>query len=498
MKASSKVILKNASVLFGTQLYTWVLAVLLTLILPRYLGAVGSGQLHLAASLWAIVGIVAAFGMDALVIKEVARDPNRASELLSTSIILRSLFFLFGSVVVYFYARAVQYPEMTTNVILIIGIANFFVSVGGALQSNLQGLERMEFTSLGTAIERTLATLGSIALLLLGFGVLQVALLSAISSLAGVLVLYFSLRQIQKPKLVVNFSVMKWMIKSSLPFLFTGAFIVIYGQIDTILISMFVDERGVGLYGVTDRLIGTLFFIPAIIITATGPALCRMFVSEPESFTQLLRRSFNFTILIAVPIGLGTLLIANSAVVLLFGDGFVDSGPILAVRGIVLIFAFLNTLIGLFMIATDRQKPWTVVLGAAVLLTVPLDIVLIPYAERTFANGALGGALAYIFTEIGITVVGLLLLKKGTLDFQNLWYALRVLAAGLLMVSVSWWSREIFIAVPILVGGASYILFLLLFRVVQKEDGLLLAGFIQSGYRKFALRKVQVSSTGQG
>jgi ABC-type glycerol-3-phosphate transport system permease component len=75
----------------------------------------------------------------------------------------------------------------------------------------------------------------------------------------------------------------------------------------------------------------------------------------------------------------------------------------LAVRGIVLIFAFLNTLIGLFMIATDRQKAWTIVLGAAVLATIPLDIVLIPWAQRTFANGALGGAVAYIFTEISMS-----------------------------------------------------------------------------------------------
>jgi hypothetical protein len=63
----------------------------------------------------------------------------------------------------------------------------------------------------------------------------------------GVLVMFLSLRRIQKLTLVVNFSLMKWMLKASLPFLFTGAFIVIYGQMDTILISMFVDESGVGL-----------------------------------------------------------------------------------------------------------------------------------------------------------------------------------------------------------------------------------------------------------
>jgi O-antigen/teichoic acid export membrane protein len=494
MKASYKVILKNASVLMGTQMYTWVLAVLMTLFLPRYLGAVGSGQIHLAASLWAIVGIFAAFGMDALVVKEVARDPSRAPEYLSSSMLIRSAFFLVGTVVVVIYTHFANYPELTTNIILIIGISTFFASLSGALQANLQGLERMEFSSLGAVIERTLVTVGSIGLLLLGFGVIQVAIIAAAGSMVGVLVMFLSLRRIQKLRLVVNFSLMKWMLKASLPFLFTGAFIVIYGQMDTILISIFVDEGGVGLYSVTDRLIGTLFFIPSIIITSTGPALCRMFLSEPQAFAQLLRRSFDLTVLIAIPIGLGTLLIANPLVVLLFGAAFADSGPILAVRGIVLIFAFLNTLIGLFMIATDRQKAWTIVLGLAVLATIPLDIILIPWAQRTFANGALGGAVAYIFTEISMMIIGLSLLKKGTLTLKNLWYALRVLAAGAMMIGATWWVREIFIVVPILIGGASYLLSLVLLRVVQKEDWHLFTGFLRSGYRKFTLRRAQMAS----
>jgi O-antigen/teichoic acid export membrane protein len=496
MKAAHKVILKNASVLMGTQMYTWVLAVLMTLFLPRYLGAAGSGQLHLATSIWTIVGVVAAFGMDALVVKEIARDPERAPELLSTSALLRSIFFLVGTGLVLLYSRAAQYADITLWIILIIGVSSFFGSLSAAFQANLQGLERMEFSSLGQIIEKTLVTLGSIALLLMGFGVVQVAIIAALGSMSGVLVQLLALRRLQKLKFVANFQLMKWMISSSLPFLFIGAFIVIYGQIDTILISLFVDERGVGLYGVTDRLIGTLFFIPSIIITSTGPALCRMFVSEPQAFAQLLRKSFDLTILIAVPIGLGVMLIANPVVVLLFGAGFTDSGPILAVRGVVLIMAFLNTLFGLFMIATDRQKAWTIVMGLAVLATIPLDIVLIPWAERVFSNGAMGGAIAYIFTEVGILAAGLLLLKKGALTIANLWYAVRVMLAGILMVLATWWAHDLFILVPVIIAGTSYVIFLVLLRVLKREDWLMFARLFKSGLQRLSLRAAQTASSG--
>jgi O-antigen/teichoic acid export membrane protein len=326
--------------------------------------------------------------------------------------------------------------------------------------------------------------------------VVLVAVIAAVGSFAGAATQFLALRRIQKLRFVLDANLMKWMLKGSLPFLFTGAFIVIYGQIDTILISLFLDERGVGLYGVTDRLIGTLFFIPSIIITATGPALCRMFVSEPQSFAHLLRKSFDLTVLIAVPIGLGILLVSNSVVVLLFGSAFQESGPILAVRGIVLIFAFINTLVGLFMIATNRQKAWTFVMGAAVLATIPLDIVLIPWAQRIYANGALGGAFAYIVTEIFIFAAGLLLLKRGTLTLHSLWYALRVAAAGLLMLLTGWWSRELFIAVPVLIGVTSYPLYLVLFGVLKKEDWLLFLDAYRRLVLRFKMRASQMANPG--
>ena len=86
---TGRTIAKNASVLLVSQVITWSLTLLMTLFLPRYLGVSAVGQFHLANSLWAIVAVLASFGMNTLVTKEIARDGSQLSKLISTSIFIR-------------------------------------------------------------------------------------------------------------------------------------------------------------------------------------------------------------------------------------------------------------------------------------------------------------------------------------------------------------------------------------------------------------------------
>jgi len=470
MNTNDRTIIKNASVMMVTQVFTWGLALLTTLFLPRYLGANGLGQFHLATSIWAMVGIIAAFGMDAVVIKEIARDPARTAELFTNTALVRSIFFIIGSAVVALYSHWAGYPTLTVQVIMIIGISQFIGYLTAACQSSLQGLERMEFSSLGQAVERTLVTLASIGLLLLGFGVLSIALINVVGSLVGLTIQFVTLNRLQKLRFQVDIGTIKWLLKTSVPFLLFSSFIVIYGQIDTIIISLLVNEQGVGWYSVTDRLYGTFLFIPTIFISAAYPALSRLFTDDANSLARLIRKSFELMVLIAVPIGLGLSMIADPLVILLFGADFQKSGPILSLRAVILIFTYLNMLIGMFLLSIDKQKAWAIVMGVATLVSIPLDIVLVPWCERIFNNGAMGGAFSYMVTESAMLLAALILLPKGLLTRANGWYAARVLLAGLGMLAVTWWSREMFLGIPLTFGAASYLLFLVVLRVLTKEE----------------------------
>jgi len=181
-------------------------------------------------------------------------------------------------------------------------------------------------------------------------------------------------------------------------------------------------------------------------------------------------KSFNLLLLVSIPVGLGVLVIADPLVVLLFGEEFINSGPILAVMGIVIILTYQNMLLGQFFISIDRQKDWTWVMAAATAATIALDLVLIPWCQRVFGNGAIGGSIAFVITEAGMLFVALRMLPDGIITWQSSRRSLRAILAGIGMVAATWWARDLFIAIPIGLGMVSYVALILLLRVVPPED----------------------------
>jgi hypothetical protein len=86
-------------------------------------------------------------------------------------------------------------------------------------------------------------------------------------------------------------------------------------------------------------------------------------------------------------------------------------------------------------------------------------------------------------------LAGLNLLPPGALTRTNLWTAVRIIIAGLLMMLIVWQFEHLFIAIPLLMGGISYIALVFLLRIIPTEDFELLQGLGQQLFSK--LRRPQ-------
>lgn len=496
MSSTRRTIAKNASVLMGGQLITWVLAIALTVFMPRYLGAEAIGKFHLASSLWAIMTIFVSFGMDTLLTKEIARAPEKTVDLFGTSIFLRLVFFVAGFGLLALYTHLAGYPPETTSVIYIIGVANLIVQFYSTCQAALQGLERMEYISLSDIVSKAFITIVSIALLLLGFGVIPVACVVIGGAGVSLLIQFLALNRLQKLRLRFNKSLAKWMLKASVPYLLNVGIRTLYIQIDIVVISLLVNETVIGWYSAADRLFSTLLFIPAVFVAVVFPTMARLHVAAPDQMLRFIRKNFNLMLLLGIPVGLGVFLIADPLVVLLFGPEFARSGPVLATMGIVLILTYQNMLMGQFLISSDRQSIWTWVMAIATASTILLDLILIPWCQAVFQNGAIGGALSFVVTEAGMTVTGVFLLPKGALTKGSAWLALRALFAGLGMLAVAWWWRWAFILLPVIIGAVTYLGLILILRVVPKEDWNLIVSLGQSLLARFRKPKTEPTRIG--
>lgn len=480
-------LLRNFGVLMMSQVTTWTISLLGVAVIPRFLGAELIGRLHIATSLWALALVVAIFGVDMMITKEVARDPSRVGPLLGTGIAVRVLLFVPITGVLFAYLWLGGYPKQTMVIASIIGVATLVMSIASTASAALQGLERMGMLAVANVTGRFIATVGGVVMLMLGRSVYAVAVLVGVGNLMALLLLFRALAGVRRElgdtePIRVELRAARSILRAGAPYFAVGFFISMYLQIDAVVISLVVEtDEVLGWYSAYDRLGGTLMFLPTVFITAAYPTFSRMYADDTDGASRLAQRCFESMFLLSVPVGFGLAAVAGPVVELLFGADFAEAGPVVAVGGIVTCLTYLTTVLGMLLISMDRQRLWTRFIALGAFLTIPLDIVLVPYFQEHYDNGAIGGAVAYVITELVMLSGAIYLLPRGALGARSAFFAVRVISAGLVMLAVVIPLRGVALPVPIAAGALTYVVAVLALRLINPDDRRLARSLLPGG-----------------
>ncbi len=474
---------RNIAVLLSSQTVTWLISLIGVWMITRLLGAGLIGQYHLASSIWAVGMVVIGFGMSMTITKAVARRPERAVGLLATGMVARLLIAVPVAAAVFGYARLAGYPTITFVLLAILGLSSLLSIEADVISAGLQGLDRMGSLSIATVTARLVSIGGAIALLYLGYGVYAVAGTAAAGSAVAVILQFWFFRRIRRELdlasdvRVLRMSEIKDLLVESLPYFWIALSIVVYQQLDIILISLLTDNDDVmGWYSAYERLAGTFMFVPTVFMTAIFPTLSRLFDPEHDGMAPgsdrsgLVQKSVQIMLLASVPVGFGAASVARPLVELIFGSDFSNAGPVVAVGGFVLSLTYLTTILGTFLIAMDKQRQWTwfIVLGG--ILTIPLDLILVPIFEQRYGNGAIGAVLGFLITESVVLTGAIRLLPAGSLNRTVVWFAARVIAAGAVMALTVVLLDGYTLGLRVAAGAAVYLVMVGILRLVSRED----------------------------
>ncbi|PDV96564.1 flippase [Candidatus Chloroploca asiatica] len=487
MSHSKEVIFKNARVMLASQLITWMLTLVFSIIMRRFLGPEGSGHIVIAMSIWSIMGVFIGFGMDILLAKEIARDRDRAAELLGTSYFIRFVFYVISVGLVYWYSVALKFTPDIILLIQVVGLMAFLFQLSSASSAALQGLETMEYISLSEIVSKFAHMVLGITVLMLGFRELAVAMVMTTTALLMFLMQAYFLYRYHQLTPRVRLAASRTILTLSLPYVATIFGMVAYDELSIQTLSIQLDATEVGWYGASMQIFGALLFGAVIFNTVTFPPMARAHKTNPEGMPALLRRSLSLILMLSVPIGFGVFAVADQFIHLLFGAEFAPSGDILQVLGFAVIFMYLNTLFGQYFVSIDRQHIWTMVMIVTALMIVPLNFLFVPWSQRVFGIGAIGGAFSFLVTQVGQVVAGWFLVPRGTLDGKTIIHSLKVVAVALIMLLCVWPFRDLFLAIPILIGAIVYPTLIVLLRVIAPDDLQMVIDFVRSAV--FRLRK---------
>lgn len=473
----------NAMALLSSQLVTWMLGTAVTLMIPRFIPPEDQGGLRLAVALWNFPLVVGTFGTSMFLILAIARNRTDGLRLVGSVLAVRWSAFAISSVGLAVFVAATRPDRQFVFLILIVGLHSLLLLTSEGLGSAMIGLERIGPKAVADVAARLVSTIGIIAALLLSGGVRAVVTMTAISGAVNVALLVRSYRRFDRILFRGWTRQVRFVLRGSAGFFVSALVLTLYQQIDTVVLSLLVEDRALGWYATADGFFGSLLFLPTVLDSSLFPVLGRLHATDQAALRTLVQKAFTILFAAAVPIGFGTAIVGPQFAPLVYGEQYREVGQVLVALGPVIAMVYVTTFIGSVALATDRRGFMNTLVAVAALCTIPLDLVLVPWADARWDNGAIGGAVAYIFTEGGILIVAMVVVTPYLLRPAPLWRNARIVIAGGVMAAATYPLRDVFILVPIAVGAVVFVGALAALRVIDPSERAMLAALLRRGDR---------------
>ena len=394
---------RNVFALGGAQLITWSITLLWTLIVPRHLGAAGWGLLVTGSSIGGLLIVLMGSGTGNYLVRQFVRDPLQAPSLLGTSMVTRVTLLIPGAAVLALYLKIAAFSGQASLIIVIGAAVAVFALLREPFDSVFQAVERMEYLAAGDVADKVLQSTLAIGLVLLGFGVTQVAV-SALCVAAFVFVLKGAwARNFYRPELRTSLPKARRLARESLPYWTMSLFLTFYVWIDAAMLSVMAPARVVGWYGVPTRLFGTFQFAGNMLATLWLPRLIRAHEQRGDGFKQLAGIPLGQALLLSLPLAAGGAVVAGPLIRTLFGPDFAGAVPAMAILALCLIPLYLNIMAYTVLVAQGRQIVWTKIILGASILNPLLNLAAIHFFQTRYGNGATGAALSLLATEVLIS-----------------------------------------------------------------------------------------------
>lgn len=461
--SSAKKIAFNTLVQLISKFITVATSVVVVAYLTRYLGVSGYGDY---ATVFAYLGIFSVFvdlGLFVISVREIAERPEDEKVILGNMLSLRLIVGLVVFGLAYIISLGLPYSGLIQAGILIGAVSHFFMSLNQVPLSSFQARLVMHKAAIADILGR-IVLLGLVVWFIysqLGFLYLIAAV--AVSNLVVFLLnmFMFELQVIVWP--IWDIVVMRKLLLTALPMGVVVILATIYFRIDTVMLSMMKGSFDVGIYGAPYKILEVFLAIPSIFMSSVLPVITKALSESREKALNIFKKSFDFLSLAALPLIAGTIVLATPIMVLIAGDSFKLSGPVLQILILALGGAFLNSAMIYTIIAANQQKRLVLPYVVAVIFNIVTNFLVIPYYSYFGAAGTTVATELFVLIVSAYIVYKYIKLTPSFVVFGKALLASILMGLGLTLFNL----HVVWVA---LIGAVTYALLLVLFKTVSKQD----------------------------
>jgi len=488
-----KRVAKNSIAPIVLNLFNQLINIVFVALMARIVGPIGTGRYFTAVIIYGWFDIIANFGLEMYLMREVARDRANARRVFVNTTVLRLL--LFVAVIpalVGFLAGRQSLGEPlaaeTVWAVVLLYVGLLPGTVANSLTGLFRGCEKHEYpAAIETVTTIVKVTLG-VLVLVGGLGIVGVAGTVVLTNFTTMTILALLARQtvwtglprIRRP-LAIRHSLfaIRTMLVESWPLMVSLLLQVLFPGVNGVLLQFWQGDKVAGWYDAGRKWVDNLNFIPSTFAFAVFPLMSRQAAQDRSGLRRSYRLSIKLLTMLALPAAVLITFLATPLVSLLSGEEFLPYGAVV-LRLLIwsILFGWINSLTNYVLIALNRQRYVLLASGARVVFAVVANLLFVDQ-------------FSYVASAWVIIAGELLLALLFYADLRRClgpvgWVRTlgRPLLAGLTMGTVVWVLASFNRPLALLAGLAVYPAALVLLRALTMEEWALLAPLVPERLRR--------------
>ncbi len=399
-------VIKNAEWMVGEQLVQMAISFVLSIVSTRYLGPSNFGIINYCSAYVAFFSSISALGLEGVLVKELVTSPDKEGLLVGTSLVMRICSGLFSVVSI-------------TVLLIIVKPGDYTIQLVGLLQSLVllfkafevfdfwfQSKLKSKYVSLIKIVSYVLVAAYKVFILATAKSVLWFAFSTSLDFLIIALMLMVVYPQQSGPKLSFSWVLAKELLKNSYHFILSSFFVLIYTQMDKLMIEAFFDETQVGYYGIATTIYNYWALVLTALINALRPSIISTKSVNEGEYVKRLKRLYALLAYLSFAAALFFTFFGKFLIPLVYGDAYRPSISAVTITMWYAAFSLIGTARGIWIVCESKNKyvKYYVILGAVANFF--LNYTLIP------ALGINGAAIATLITQIITCVIAPALFKE--------------------------------------------------------------------------------------
>ena len=459
---------RNASALIIASIISKGALFLWQLILAPALGESDYGIYGTVGALMAIGGLTASFSMGLIVIRDIARSPEKTGQYWTALIGMQTVLALLTYIGMNLIARVSYNDPLISQFVMLAGI-NLFVDMAGNMCFDLLlAHEQMVKTAIIDVVHIALRIGLAAFALALGYGLIGVYVAAIISGILRAIMFWGLMLNLgYRPSRKFNRVLSRLLLLNSLPLALSGVLSLVYQHIDKLMTTGLLDETQTGFLTLAFVFnFGVIEIFSTTVLVAVYPMMSRYSEDQDnDAFGFMVEKLSLFMFMLALPITL-ILSIYADHLIAPFGANYAPASGILTILIWYTLITMFGNVYAKAMLVQNRQRLLVLLRAAGLVLNITLNFILL-----TRYQDPRGAAIASVFSELLYIVLLLFSFRATGWNWQHLMPKLiRLGLIAILMILVLLWLEQIHFVIGILVSIIVYLFGVLLMRILQGDD----------------------------